>query len=93
VRASEPRVTIIHTQINHRRRFLSCIENTAVAPGGAAEKLADIYSSLFTELVAKINNKTTRKTTKPNYKTPTKYYKLIQNLDRRRAKHSIGGKR
>jgi len=32
------------------------------------------FSSLFTELVAKVNNKTTRKTTKLNYKTLTKYY-------------------
>ena len=41
-----------------------------------------LYSCLFTELVAKINNETTRKNNnkKLNYKTLTKYYKLIQNL-------------
>jgi len=45
--------------------------------------LDDIYSSLFTERLAKINNKTAgKKQQKLNYKTLTKYYKLIQNLQK-----------
>jgi len=46
----------------------------------AGKKINQIHSSLFTELVAKINNKTTRKKRqKLNYKTSTKYYKQMQS--------------